>query len=52
MLTEYTAVVKQQEGWWNCQEHTYEDIMESLRVILKEALEFNRKETCSIVSRS
>lgn len=52
MLTEYTAVVKQQEGWWigwveeipgvNCQEHTYEDIMESLRLTLKEALEFNR----------
>ncbi len=52
MLTEYTAVVKQQEDWWigwveeipgvNCQEHTYEDLMESLRLTLKEALEFNR----------
>lgn len=55
MLTEYTAVVKQQEDWWigwveeipgvNCQEHTYEYLMESLRLTLKETLEFNRKET-------
>ncbi|MBF8277543.1 MAG: hypothetical protein HW390_2616 [Candidatus Brocadiaceae bacterium] len=61
MLTEYTAVVKQQEDWWigwveeipgvNCQEHTYEYLMESLRLTLKEALEFNRKETCCIVFR-
>ncbi|HJW85585.1 MAG TPA: hypothetical protein VJ440_03015 [Candidatus Brocadiaceae bacterium] len=55
MLTEYTAVVKQQEDWWigwveeipgvNCQEHTYEGLMESLQLTLKETLEFNRKET-------
>ena len=52
MYTEYTAVVKQQEDWWigwveeipgvNCQEHTYEELIESLRLTLKEALEFNR----------
>lgn len=52
MHTEYTAVVKQQDDWWigwieeipgvNCQEHTYEELIESLKITLKEALEFNR----------
>jgi predicted RNase H-like HicB family nuclease len=50
----YTAVVKKEQDWWigwieevpgvNCQERTREDLMESLRVTLKEALEFNREE--------
>ena len=48
----YTAVVKQDEGWWigwieevpgvNCQEATREDLLETLRVTLAEALELNR----------
>ena len=51
MHKEYTAVVKQDGNWWigwiaevpgvNCQEHTHEELMESLRGTLKEALEFN-----------
>jgi predicted RNase H-like HicB family nuclease len=50
----YTAVVKNEQDWWigwieevpgvNCQERTREDLMQSLRVTLKEALEFNRGE--------
>ncbi len=54
MNTEYTAAVKREGDWWigwieeipgiNCQEHTREDLMESLRVTLKEALEFNRQD--------
>ncbi len=54
MHKEYTAVVKQERNWWigwiaevpgvNCQEHTHEELMESLRVTLKEALEFNRQD--------
>ena len=54
MQNTYTAVVKQDEGWWigriqeipgvNCQERTKEELLESLRVTLKEALEFNRNE--------
>ena len=50
----YTAVVKNEQDWWigwieevpgvNCQERTREDLMESLRVTLKEALELNRDE--------
>jgi predicted RNase H-like HicB family nuclease len=54
MHREYTAVVKQDAGWWigwieeipgvNCQEATREELIESLRVTLKEALELNRQE--------
>ncbi|MGD0282029.1 MAG: type II toxin-antitoxin system HicB family antitoxin [Dissulfurispiraceae bacterium] len=54
MHTEYTAVIKQQSDWWigwieevpgvNCQEHTHQELIESLRITLKEALEFNRRD--------
>ena len=54
MQEKYTAVVKKSGKWWigwieevpgvNCQEATREDLVESLRVTLKEALEFNRRE--------
>ncbi len=57
MNTEYTAVVKQEKDWWigwieeipgvNCQERTREELTESLRVTLKEALEFNRQDALS-----
>jgi len=50
----YTAVIKQTEHWWigwieempgvNCQEATREELLESLRVTLQEAIEFNRQE--------
>jgi len=52
MANEYTAVVKQDDGWWigwieevpgvNCQEATRDELLESLRITLVEALEFNR----------
>ena len=54
MQNTYTAIVKQDEGWWigwiqeipgvNCQERTKEKLMESLRITLKEALDLNRNE--------
>jgi predicted RNase H-like HicB family nuclease len=54
MQNTYTAVVKEDDRWWigwieeipgvNCQERTQEELLESLRVTLKEALEFNRDE--------
>lgn len=57
MKNEYTAVVKQDNGWWigwieevpgvNCQEKTYEELKESLEITLKEALEFNRQDALS-----
>lgn len=54
MKNEYTAVVKQEGGWWvgwieevpgvNCQEKTCEELKETLEVTLREALEFNRRD--------
>ena len=54
MKNEYTAVVKQDGEWWigwieevpgvNCQEATREELIESLKVTLREALELNRGE--------
>jgi len=53
-MNNYTAVVKQDEGWWigwteevpgvNCQEATREELLESLRITLNEALEFNSED--------
>lgn len=54
MHQEYTAIIKEDAGWWigwieevsgvNCQEATREELIESLRVTLREALELNREE--------
>ncbi len=54
MNQQYTAVIKQDAGWWigwieeipgvNCQEKTREELLESLGVTLREALELNRQE--------
>lgn len=53
-MAEYTAVMKQDGDWWvgwikelpgvNCQEKTREKLTESLKITLKEALEFNRQD--------
>jgi hypothetical protein len=50
----YTAVLKQKGDWWigwieevpgvNCQERSKEALIDTLRVTLREALEFNRTE--------
>jgi predicted RNase H-like HicB family nuclease len=54
MQNTYTAVIKQEGKWWigwieeipgvNCQEETKEKLLESLKITLKEALEFNRQD--------
>jgi len=54
MNAKYTAVVKQEGDWWigwieevpggNCQEQTREELIQSLRETLKEALQFNRQD--------
>ncbi len=54
MQGQFTAVVKQEGEWWvgwieevpgvNCQERTHDELMESLRVALVEALELNRQD--------
>ena len=57
MKSHYTAIIKQDKVWWigwieevpgvNCQEKSREQLLESLRETLQEALEFNRKEAIS-----
>lgn len=54
MKEEYTAVVKKSGDWWigwieevpgvNCQEATREELLKSLKVTLREALELNRRD--------
>jgi len=51
---EYTAIIKHVDAWWigwieevpgvNCQEHTREDLVATLKITLREALELNRAE--------
>ena len=54
MVMKYTAVVKETDGAWigwieevpgvNCQEATRDDLLDSLRVTLREAIELNRSD--------
>ncbi len=54
---EYTAVIKRDGDWWigwieevpgvNCQELTREELVETLRVTLREALVLNREDALS-----
>ena len=54
MKENYTAVIKHADDWWigwiaevpgvNCQEATREELVDSLRDALREALEFNRRD--------
>jgi predicted RNase H-like HicB family nuclease len=54
MSNTYTAIVKQDSEWWigwieevpgtNCQEASREELLESVRITLREALEFNRQD--------
>jgi predicted RNase H-like HicB family nuclease len=54
MPNTYTAITKKDGDWWigwieevpgvNCQERTREELVDTLRITLKEALELNRRE--------
>ena len=54
MNPSYTAVVKHDGDWWvgwveevpgvNCQEATRDELLESLRITLTEAIEMNRED--------
>jgi hypothetical protein len=58
----YTAVLKQKGDWWigwieevpgvNCQERSKEHLIETLRITLREALEFNRREALDAAGES
>ena len=55
MATRYTAVIKDDDGVWigwieeipgvNCQEPTRKELLRTLEVTLREALDFNRADT-------
>lgn len=57
----YTAVIKQDGKWWigwieeiagvNCQEATREELLETLRTTLREALELNRQDALSAAGK-
>ena len=54
MQDNFTAVIKREGSWWigwieevpgvNCQEASREELVETLRITLAEAIEFNRNE--------
>ena len=54
MIQTYTAVIQQDEDWWigwiqeipgvNCQERTKDELLETLRITLRETIEYNREE--------
>jgi predicted RNase H-like HicB family nuclease len=58
-MNTFTAVIKEVDDWWvgwieeipgvNCQEKTRDELIESLKITLKEALEFNKQEAISEV---
>ncbi|MGB0387828.1 MAG: type II toxin-antitoxin system HicB family antitoxin [Ardenticatenaceae bacterium] len=60
MQTEYTALIKQEGNWWmgwiaeipgvNCQERTRQELLETLRITLVEALDFNRQDALAIAA--
>ena len=57
MSSVYTAVIKKDGDWWvgwieevpgvNCQERTHKELLETLKVALREDLEFNRQDAIS-----
>jgi len=61
MHNTYTAITKQDGNWWigwieevpgvNCQEKTRDELIETLRITLKEALELNREEALRAAER-
>lgn len=60
MANVYTAIVQQSGDWWigwieevpgvNCQEASREELLETLKVTLEEALEFNRQDALAAAS--
>jgi predicted RNase H-like HicB family nuclease len=53
-MNRYTAIIKQDGDWWvgwieevpgvNCQEKSRDELIDSLEITLKEALEFNKQD--------
>lgn len=61
MSNTYNAVIKERGKWWigwieevpgvNCQEKTRDELIESLRITLLEAIEFNRQDAREAVGK-
>lgn len=61
MSANYTAVIKQDAGWWigwieevpgvNCQESSREKLLKSLQETLAEAIELNRADALAAVGQ-
>jgi len=57
MKPEFTAVIKESDSWWigwieevpgvNCQERSRAELLETLKITLREALEMNRQDARS-----
>jgi predicted RNase H-like HicB family nuclease len=57
MKNSYTAIIKQDGDWWigwireipgvNCQEASRDELLESLKITLREALEFHKQDAIS-----
>jgi len=62
MNKEYTAVIKRDGDWWvgwieelpgvNCQERSRDELQQSLREALQEALEMNRRDALAEAGES
>ncbi len=62
MAGEYTALIQEYDGWWigwieevpgvNCQEESYEELLESLAITLQEAIALNRQDAISSASNN
>ena len=58
MKDQYTAVAKQEGDWWigwieeipgvNCQERSRDELLETLKVTLRESLELNREDAINL----
>ena len=58
-MNEYTAVIKQDGDWWigwieevpgvNCKEASRDELLETLKITLSEALDFNRQDAIAAV---
>ncbi len=59
MKKNYTAIIKKDEDYWigwieeipgvNCQEKTKTELIDTLKVTLKEAIEFNRQDALTAI---
>lgn len=62
MQNQYKALIKKEGDWWigwieevpgvNCQEATREELLETLKITLQEALEFNKQDALASVGES